>query len=110
MLREGLVICPQTNNHGLPLTKLRDEAAIDLAKTFGGCTIVEAHGAWINPDGKLYSEPVWQLIAAYDPNNVDGDEALKAVARKIGIEGEQEAVYIRRASGDVEIMNTRQLH
>jgi len=104
-MREGLVICPKFDNNGNPLETLKDAAVRDMIAAFGGCTIREAQGAWVNPDGKLFVEPVWELVSAYDPDSLAGDAALTDIAKRIGTEGRQEAVYLRYASGDVEIVS-----
>lgn len=107
-MREGLVVCPKTNNAGASLAALADDVAIMLSDRFGGCTRREAFGHWRNDEGKLFSEPVWEFVVAYDPAPAN-DAGLRSIARTIGTRGEQEAVYVRYASGEVEILDTKPL-
>jgi len=56
------------NKHGQEVTQHQAEAAIATAQKalsteFGGCTTYDAHGAWIDGDGKLVCEPVKTLEA-----------------------------------------------
>jgi hypothetical protein len=105
-MREALLVCPKATNNGKPLTGLLDDVAGKLIRAFGGCTIREATGCWLDEaSGKVFRDNVWECVAACDvnPNN---DTILRSIAEFIGWRGEQLAVYIRYSSGNVEILDT----
>jgi hypothetical protein len=104
-MREGLVIIPQQDNAGHSLKQLRDKAALKLTQSFGGVTIRNAEGLWSDNAGKLYNEPVWELVTAYNPSHAN-NAVLRDLADTIGHEGKQKAVYVRYANGDVEVRDT----
>lgn len=105
MLRESTIICPQHDNLGRSLQHVEKYAVKALCAQFGGCTSVCAKGHWVDDSGKTVSEPVWQLITAYEPG-LSNDAKIDNVARYIGREGQQHAVYVKYASGDVNIIDT----
>lgn len=104
-MREACIICPQHDSAGHSLQHVKHYAEKALCNAFGGCTTLSAKGSWVDPRGELITEPVWQIIAAYEPNVTD-DHKLASVARYIGHEGKQQAVYVRYADGNVEIIPT----
>lgn len=106
MMREGMVVCPQHDNARRSLQHVKHYAEIALSRAFGGVTAIAAKGSWVNAQGELIQEPVWQLVSAYEPSQAN-DETLAKVARYIGGEGKQDAVYVRYASGDVDILDTK---
>lgn len=103
-MREGMIIVPKYGNDGAPLMALVDECIQSMADAFGGVTVREAHGAWRDKAGKMHAEPVFELVSAYDPESLADDAALTDVARTVADKGNQLAVYIRYASGEVEIV------
>lgn len=105
-MREGLIILPQQTNEGESLDALRTATVADLVDRFGGATVRNAVGSWRDDSGKLYQEPVWELVTAYEPTP-DNDALLKAIAADVGRAANQLAVYLRYASGNVEILDTR---
>ncbi len=107
-MREGLIAVPKFDNSGNSLAFLAESLMASLAKHFGGVTVIDAIGCWVDPQtGKLYREPVTQVITAYDPSCPAHDDFLRGAAKQIGEAGEQLAMYVRYASGEVEIIDTR---
>lgn len=98
-------MCPQEDNEGHSLQRVRCTAEKALAKQFGGFTTTNGKGGWVAGNGDLQREPVWLITVAYDPS-VLNDERLTSVARYIGSAGKQQAVYVRYASGDVAVLDT----
>lgn len=107
-MREALFICPTKDNDGADLTGIRDEAISQLCSCFGGCSVRPAYGTWCGPDGKVYQEDVWELVAAYEPTD-SNDSILRGIATRTGVKGKQLAVYVRLGSGEVEILDLRPL-
>jgi len=105
-MKEAMVICPQRDNDGHGLGHVKHYAVLSMCKAFGGCTVSSAQGTWEAPDGTLVTEPVWQLVSAYDEADKANDAKLTSVALYIGHEGKQQAVYTRYASGEVAILDT----
>lgn len=104
-MREGCIICPQHDNDGQSLQRVLKHSQEALARQFGGYTCLPGKDGWINNAGKIQTEPVWQLTVAYEPSATN-DAKLESVARYIGQEGKQQAVYVRFASGNVSIIET----
>jgi hypothetical protein len=102
-MREGMITVPEFDNDGKSLDWLVDGVMTVLAGKFGGATSVRASGCWIGPDGKPYREPVVQIITAYEPSE-EGDAFLRNTAQRTGEVGKQLAMYVRYASGTVEIL------
>lgn len=105
-MREGLLIVPQADNSGAPLAAVKHAAMSALVGAFGGCTVRQAEGAWWSGE-RLYVEPVWEITAAMSPSP-ENAAILQRIARDVGRDGRQEAVYVRYATGDVEIISTAQ--
>ena len=104
-MREGLLMIPQADNAGHSLKSLRDKTALKLTQSFGGVTIREAQGLWADKSGALYGGPIWEIATAYEPSP-DNDATLCNLADLVGREGNQLAVYVRYASGNVEVRDT----
>lgn len=105
-MREGMIVVPKFDNSQRPLQALHAEVLQGAVEGFGGVTMREAYGAWQDPKtGQKYLEPVVEFVVAYDPDSLDGDAKLTDLARLVGDKGRQEAVYVRYASGDVEIID-----
>jgi hypothetical protein len=102
-----MIVCPKADNAGVCLKSVRDVALGYLVDKFGGATVRDAVGIWRDPKtGHLHNEPVWELVSAYEPSQASHN-VLQGVAQWLGEAGRQEAVYVRFASGDVEIVDTR---
>lgn len=103
-MREALIILPKADNHGHDLAKVREATLTRMIDAFGGCTVREAQGYWMH-DGKLFNEPVTELVSAYAPSEFN-DATLREIATHAGHDGKQLAVYTRFASGEVELIDT----
>jgi hypothetical protein len=105
-MREGMIIVPKYDNAGNPLVHVVDECIKAMADAYGGVTVREAFGAWRNPKtGEMQAEPVVELVSAYNPESLADDAKLTDLARTVADKGGQHSVYIRYASGDVEIID-----
>jgi hypothetical protein len=106
-MREGLINVPKFFNDGVTTTADIVETAIGAAvQLFGGATLNEAEGFWRDPaTGKLHREPIWQIIVAYDEQDHHQNGLVKNLAIEIGRMTEQLAMYVRYASGEVEILD-----
>lgn len=102
-MNEGLIIVPQADNDGNSLELVKRDVMGRLINAFGGCRVTSAEGAWADSDGTLYVEPVSEITTAYEPNDYN-DQRLRLIALESGIAGKQIAVYVRYASGKVEIL------
>jgi len=104
-MREGMVICPRGRKYHAVMMQARDQ----LIDAFGGCTITASVGSWRGATGQVITEPVWQLVVAYNPFYKVSRLPMERVAQFIGREAKQQAVYVRYANGHVEIIPTGQL-
>ena len=106
-MREAMIICPMADNTGRLRPNVYRGARDAMITAFNGCTVRYAEGYWRNDDGKLFMENVAELMAVCDDSATSRD-ALQAIANNIGYKLQQYAVYIRYASGEVELRNTAQ--
>ena len=107
-MREALIILPKADNHGHDLTQVRNATLTRMIDAFGGCTVRDAQGYWVDK-GKLYNEPVTELVSAYAPTEFN-DQTLREIATHAGHDAKQLAVYVRFASGEVELIDTAPAH
>lgn len=106
-MREAMITLPQHDNDRHSLQHVRHYAEKALAKSFGGFTVANAKGGWVNGRGELLSEPVWTFAVAYEPTPAN-DAKLTSIARYMGTEGKQQAMYVRYASGEVHILDMQE--
>lgn len=103
-MREARIILPVADNAGNPLDLIHRRLARALCQTFGGATVAETRGMWVSSSGKLYDEPgrAYDVAMADTPENA---AMLRAIAMTAGASAGQEAVYVRFASGEVNIID-----
>lgn len=87
------------NNHH-DLTNLNNKTLVSIAKAFGGFTVTEGRGGWVNEEGKLFDEAILRVTIAAD-NTPENSGKLKQIALNYKQEANQEAVYIRAMDGAV---------
>jgi hypothetical protein len=103
-MREALIILPKADNHGNDLANVRKATITRMIDAFGGCTVRDAQGYWMH-EGKLFNEPVTELVSAYAPTDFN-DQTLREIAENAGHAAHQLCMYVRYASGDVELIAT----
>lgn len=105
-MREARIILPKADNAGNDMALAHADLARTLCQTFGGATANQTRGMWVSPEGKLYDEPGIAYDVAME-DTADNDKALRSIAVRFGERCGQEAMYVRYASGEVEIVDTR---
>ncbi len=86
------LIIPNNDNDGAPNEALIERSIADVCKAFGGATVYDARGCWVNDDGKLYDEPVTVIAsAATDRKMASG--FLASAAKALLDATDQEAVF-----------------
>jgi len=96
----------ETRN-GSPITShVRDVALLavrsDLAHAFGGYTETFTRGGWINPDGRLVTEPGRAFTVFTDESG--GAFVIRSWARRVGQFFNQDSVCLTLPNGSVEIL------
>lgn len=104
-MREARIILPKADNAGKSLDHAHAELAMMLCKAFGGATATDSNGMWVSPSGKLYAEPGTAYDVAME-DKAENDVTLRSIAVRFGRLCQQEAMYVRYASGAVEIVDT----
>lgn len=89
------------------LPKLDDMTARNLVDTFGGYTAHAAEGAWRDDAGTIITEPMIVIDIAM-PLTPQAETSLHTIAGAAGRRANQKAVYLRYASGRVEILSLAQ--
>jgi hypothetical protein len=102
-IREGAIALPLKGNNGENIDAARDAAIDALVREFGGATVLNGCGYWRDGHGKLMPEPVSFVPVAY-VNVPEGDAALRKIARHFARDAGQALVYVRFASGVVELV------
>ena len=64
----------------------------ELCQHFGGCTVYDGHGSWVNAQNKLFSEPV-KIIKCAIENSQRNRQIIKDIVVRYGRIARQEAVY-----------------
>jgi hypothetical protein len=106
-MKEAKVILPHTDNDGRSLFDLHGELARTICQLFGGCTIADGRGCWLNGD-KLFDETVAIFHVAAEDNETN-NRALRHVARTYGALAKQLAVYVVDFSGNAAVIDLPQL-
>lgn len=92
---------PVLDNNGAGMVHVHEKLQRDLCAAFGGYTVTEAQGAWMDK-GKLYAEPVMVYQVAYDPRIIPVD-LLREMAQFTGKAAKQIAIFIV-IDGEAEIL------
>lgn len=100
MINEFAIHLVNRDNQGKDLSGLNNLTLQTIARAFGGFTVTEARGGWINNEGKLYDEPVLRVLIACE-NTPENSGKLKQIALNYKAEAGQEAVYIKAFDGAV---------
>lgn len=109
-MRAGQIILPTMRNDGTTsLAKTHERLASLLLAAFGGTTAIPGSGMYNNPDKGLQVEAVYSYTVAYVPSD-SNDLALRSIAKAVGAEAGQDAVYVQYAGGVVELVNTAMHH
>jgi hypothetical protein len=105
-MREATLIMPAADNHGNSLSGLLQNLGGSLIETFGGFTVTPGHGGWRADNGREFLEPVHVFTVAMDLDD-ENNARLRHIAESFGRAGNQLSVYVRFASGEVEIIDIR---
>lgn len=102
-MKESVLKIPTHDNDGNALDSILESVLHDVCSQFGGFSLRQVIGGWINEQGKLYRETVNDVVIAM-VDNADNDRKLLELAARVKIEAMQEAVYVKLASGTVKII------
>jgi hypothetical protein len=98
------MIIPHRDNDGSDNAAVIESSIRALCAKFGGVTVYDAKGFWVNPEGRLYQDDVAVLVSAalsQEQESVAAD--LRALAREVLAATDQEAVFLSVA-GQAEII------
>jgi hypothetical protein len=107
-MREATIILPNRDNHGNPVDHAHHGLQHDLANKFGGFTYADVHGAWVNEKGTLVYDTSRAYTVALEHTGYT-TMTLRTLAIRYGQQAGQDCVYVRYASGDVELVDTNEL-
>lgn len=92
-MQENFIIhLVQTDNEGNSLHKVNTEFKEDLLKIFGGFTAHKAEGAWLGPDGRVYSDLIERVIISAAPDKLSLHSKL-ALLTMYAKDARQKCVY-----------------
>jgi len=97
---EFIIHLVKQDNNGIDLSATNERFLRTIAQAFGGFTVTEARGGWVNPDGKLFDEPMLRVTIASE-NTPEQSGKLKQIALNYKSDANQEAVYIRGVDNTV---------
>jgi hypothetical protein len=100
-MRIAQINLPVLDNNGAGMVHVHEKLQRDLCTIFGGYTVTEAQGAWMDK-GKLYAEPVMVYQVAYEPNASERQK-IRMVADRAGKAAKQIAMFVV-LDGEAEIV------
>lgn len=107
-MREARIILPLSDNNGVSLREVHARLENTLCLHFGGATVMPMRGIWRDPEtGWMYAEEGLAYDVAMEPSPAN-DATLIDVARRIGADAGQLAMFVRTADGTVNIIDTRE--
>lgn len=90
-MRIAQINLPTFDNAGVHLDAVHAELHRDLCDVFGGFTVTDGRGAWVD-NGKLYFEAVKVYQIAYEPGAAN-ELAIRNIAVRIGRRAKQVAIF-----------------
>lgn len=103
-LNTATIIIPVRDNDGSDNAAVIERTIRALCETHGGATAWNASGYWVSPEGRLYQDDVRVIQSAMTKTDAN-KSALRALARDVLADTDQEAVYVSYAGGEVEIID-----
>lgn len=106
-MNEGKIIIPATDKAGnvAPARAALRATCINMAEGFGGYTVTDGQGGWIDNQGHLVEEDVKIVTVAYDDySDPNADMFLLNSARQVAADLDQDCVYVKFADGIVELV------
>lgn len=103
-LQEARLIVPDQEDIHASARVIRETRSA-LIREFGGFTSFRIAGGWADATGREYFEGGTAFDVAVNLDNTGAAEkTLYALARKIAVDANQQAVYLRYPSGLVEFV------
>jgi hypothetical protein len=105
MLREAKIIAPKFSRGDTRTDKARAALVCTIVAEFGGATVTEATGWWIDPSDPAHPvcETVYTYTFACDPEH--SRETIFEIARSLVCHAmKQKAAYVVYATGEVELI------
>jgi hypothetical protein len=102
MKAEAKLLIPAKDNSGADLTDIVERNIAAMCKLYGGATVYDARGYWVNEAGRLFVDPV-VVICSQATSKADAKEDLRGLAKDILAATDQEAVFLSVA-GEAEII------
>ncbi len=101
-MREYSIVLPTHDNDGISLATLHIALKRELIDQFDGYSATAQTGGWLNAEGELFEEPsIRYTVCAKLWRDVF--DLIKHIAKKYGILGNQQAMYVV-LDGTVEII------
>lgn len=102
-MREASIVIPDPDTMGgHAIRRANINLRKNLCDAFGGYTLHKAQGAWRDETGQIvYDDNLVYTVAMDD--TAENKFKLRQLAEAAGVEAEQEVVYLRLPSGDVEL-------
>ncbi|MDO6523282.1 molybdenum cofactor biosynthesis protein MoaE [Shimia thalassica] len=91
------LVIPTLDNNGSDNAEIIRKSIAAMCQTFGGATVYDASGFWVNADGRLYEDGVKVIVSAATEENAALD-LMRDIARDVLDATDQEAVFL--AVGD----------
>lgn len=103
-MREAMIILPLADNNGASLEAVHTNLKKAIVKAFGGYTATASEGGWYSEEtDTLYEEP-GKAYAIACKDSVTVRNTLRTIAEDFATIAEQECLYLRLPSGEVEFV------
>ena len=102
-MREARLIVPPHKNDGTNHWQGIEDVRERLLAQFGGYTETRGTGGWVGKTCKV-TEPIIIFDVAMAPS-AENEDKMRAIARFVLVEMDQDCVYLRQANGQVEFVS-----
>lgn len=98
------IILPKFDNDGVSLEAENKTVLVGIASDFGGFTLTEGRGAWVD-NGKLYYDESLIVDIAYNGDNpTEFVQNVRDVAEEVKTSHRQQAVYVHFCEADIRFI------
>lgn len=93
---ENVLIVPKQDSNGVPTSPMFFSIIKTLlASAFGGYTVSDCVGGWVDPEGKLIEEQVWKVAVSFHYNDDALSDTFFQIAEQVKDTLKQNCVYVR---------------
>lgn len=81
----------KNDNNGVSLAPLNEKIQATVCDRFGGCTMVDSQGLWVDGCDQLFTDESYRMIVSFNRDKNTIDQLLKIIEMEL-IDGDQLSV------------------